>query len=76
MPAQPLQPCLTLCNPVDCGLPGSSIHGDSPGKDTGVGCHFLLQGHLPDPGIEPVSLLSPALTGWFFTTSATWEPRV
>ena len=28
---------------------------DSPGKNTGVGCHFLLQGNLPDPGIEPVS---------------------
>ena len=30
-------------------------------------------GDLPDPGIEPVSLLSPALAGGFFTTSATWE---
>ena len=30
-------------------------------------------GHLPDPGIEPKSLLSPALAGGFFTTSATWE---
>ena len=31
---------------------------DSPGKNTGVGGHFLLQGNLPDPGIEPSS---PAL---------------
>ena len=30
-------------------------------------------GDLPDPGIEPVSLTSPALAGGFFTTSATWE---
>ena len=30
-------------------------------------------GDLPDPGIEPVSLMSPALAGRFFTTSATWE---
>ena len=30
-------------------------------------------GDLPDPGIEPLSLTSPALAGWFFTTSATWE---
>ena len=30
-------------------------------------------GHLSDPGIEPVSLLSPALAGGFFTTSAAWE---
>ena len=36
--------CLTLCNPMDCSPPGSSVHGDSPGKNTGVGCHFLLQG--------------------------------
>ena len=30
-------------------------------------------GELPDPGIEPTSLMSPVLTGRFFTTSATWE---
>ena len=30
-------------------------------------------GDLPNPGIEPMSLMSPALVGWFFTTSATWE---
>ena len=30
-------------------------------------------GNLPDPGIEPTSLTSPALAGGFFTTSATWE---
>ena len=29
---------------MDCSLPGSSVHGDSPGKKTGVGCHALLQG--------------------------------
>ena len=38
------QSCLTLCDPVDCSLSGSSVHGDSPGKNTGVGCHALLQG--------------------------------
>ena len=31
---------------MDCSLPDSSVHGDSPGKDTGVGCHALLQGIL------------------------------
>ena len=42
-----------------------------PGKNTGVGCHFLLQGIFPHPGIEPMSLeslVSPALAGGFFTT--------
>ena len=38
------QSCTTLCDPMDCISPGSSVHGDSPGKNTGVGCHFLLQG--------------------------------
>ena len=38
-----------------------------------MGCHFLLHGVLPDPGIEPVSFMSPALAGGFFTTSTTWE---
>ena len=46
---------------------------DSSGKNTGEGCHFLLHGDLPDPRIKPMSLLSPALAGRFFNTSATWE---
>ena len=37
-----VQSCPTLCNPMDCSLPGSSVHGDSPGKNTGVGCHALF----------------------------------
>ena len=35
--------CPTLCSQTDCSLPGSSAHG-TPGKNTGVGCHALLQG--------------------------------
>ena len=35
---------LTLCILMDCSPPGSFIHGDSPDKNTGVGCHALLQG--------------------------------
>ena len=140
------QSCPTLCNSMDCSPPGSSVHGDSPDKNTGVGCHALLQGIFPtqgsnrgflhrrwifnhlsyqgspkllcaqslhscptlcnpmdlarqaplsmgfsrqeywrglpclppgdivNPGIKPWSLMSPALAGRFFTTSATWEP--
>ena len=44
------QSCLTLCNPMDCSLPGSSVHRDSPDKNTGVGCHALLQGIFPTQG--------------------------
>ena len=49
------QLCLTLCDPMDCSLPGSSVHRYSPGKDTGVGCHALLQ------GIFPIQWLNPGL---------------
>ena len=54
---------------MDCSMPGSRA---SPSKKTGVGCHFLLQGVLPDPGIKPVS---PALAGRFFTTEPPGSPR-
>ena len=37
------QSCLTLSDPMDCSLPGSSVHGIFPGKRTGVGCYYLLQ---------------------------------
>ena len=43
--------------------------------NTGVGCHALLQGNLPDLGVELTYLMCPALAGGFFTTSATWEAR-
>ena len=51
------QLCLTLCNPMNCSLPGFFLHG-IPGKNTGVGKPFPSPGDLPDPGIEP---WSPAL---------------
>ena len=37
------QSCPTLLDPMDCSLPGSSVHGIFPGKSTGVGCHCLLR---------------------------------
>ena len=39
-----LQLCHTLCDPMDCGPPVSPVHGDSPGEDTGVGCHAFPRG--------------------------------
>ena len=53
MHAQSFQSCPTLCNPMDCSPPGSSVHGDSPGKNTGVGCHALLQRIFPTQGSNP-----------------------
>ena len=46
------QSCPTLCDPVNCNLPGSSVHGILQAR-TGVGCHFLLQGILPTQGLNP-----------------------
>ena len=42
--AKLLQSYLTLCNPMDCTLPGSSVYGILQGKNIGVGCHALFQG--------------------------------
>ena len=47
------QSCPTLCNPMDCSLPGSSVHRDSLGKNTGMGCRALLQGIFPTQGSNP-----------------------
>ena len=44
------------------------------GKNSGVGCHSLLQGNLPTPGMEPGSLMSPALAGGFSTTAPPGNP--
>jgi len=48
---------------------------DSPGKNTRVGCYFLLQGNLPDRGIKPASPVSPALAGEFFTIEPPGKPK-
>ena len=44
---------LTFYDPIYCNLPGSSVLGDSLGKNTGVGCHALLQGIFPAQGSNP-----------------------
>ena len=47
------QSFLSLGNPMDCNTPGSSVHGDSSGQNTGVGCLGLLQGIFLTPGSNP-----------------------
>ena len=47
------QSCLTLGDPLDGSPPGSSVHGDSPGRKAGVGCHALLQGIFLTQGWDP-----------------------
>ena len=70
--AKLLQSCLTLCDPMDCSPPGSSVRGILQAR--------ILEwlpcsppGALPDPGIKPECLLYPALAGGFFTASPTWD---
>ena len=46
------QLCLTLCDPMDYSLPGSSDHGVSQAR-TGMGCHFFLQGIFLTQGLNP-----------------------
>ena len=46
------QLCPTLCDPMDCSPPGSSVHEDFPDKNTGGGCHFLLQGFFSTQGLK------------------------
>ena len=66
-----LQLHLTLCDPVECSPPGSSVHGILQAKILEWECSS--SGDLPNPGIEPASLQSPALAGRFFITDATCE---
>ena len=47
------QSCSTLCDPTVCSPPGSSVHGDSPGKNSIVGGHAFLQGIFPTQGSNP-----------------------
>ena len=56
--AKSLQLCSTLCDPKDYGPPDSSVHGHSPGKNTGVDCHALLQGFSPPRNWTWVSCLA------------------
>ena len=66
-----LQSCLALQTVTQHGPMSMGL--DSPGENTGMGLPFPSPGNLPDPGIKPVSITSPALAGKFFTTSTTWE---
>ena len=73
--AKLLQLCLTLCNPMDCSPPGSSVHGILQARILQwVACP--PSGDLPNPGIKPVSLKSPTLVGRFFTTVLPGKPRI
>ena len=74
MHAKLLQSCLILCDSMDCTHLASLSTGFSMQEHwSGLSCP--PPGDLPDPGIEPTSLKSPALASGFFTTSAIWEAQ-
>ena len=66
------QSCPTLCDPMDCSPPGSSVGGGPPGENTGVGCPDFLQGIFPNPGIKP---RSPALQADYLPTEPPGKPK-
>ena len=59
--------CLALCDPMDCSPARLLCPWYIPGKNTGMDCHFLLQGDLPEPGIKPTFVMSLASVGRCFT---------
>ena len=66
------QLCLTLSYPMDCSLPGSSVHGGFSRQEYWSGFPFPPSGDLPNPGIEP---MSPMLAGRYFTTEPLGKPN-
>ena len=70
--AKLLQSCPTLCNPMGYSPPGSSLHG-IPQARILERVAMPPPGDLPNPGMKPMSLKSPALAGGFITTSVTLE---
>ena len=74
MRAKSLQSCPTLCDPMGCSPPGSLSMGYPRQEYWRV--LFSSPGDLPNPGMEPESLMSPALASGFFTISATWQAQL
>ena len=65
----------TLCDPMDCSPPGSSVHGTLQARILERAAASPSRG-FPRPRSEPVSLTSPVLAGRFFTTSSTWRAQL
>ena len=74
--AKLLQSFLILCDPMNYRLPGSSIHGIAKSRLLEWVAMPSSRGIFLTQGIKPVSLVSPALAGRFFTTTVTWEAQI
>ena len=66
--------CPVLCNPVDCSLPGSPVHGILQARILEWVAISSSRGGLPNPGIKPMFPASPVLAGRFFTTVPSGKP--
>ena len=75
MCAKLLQSCLTLCDPMDCVACQTPLSLGLSRQEYWSGLPCPPLGDLPNPGIKPMSLTSPALAGRFFTTSTTLKAR-
>ena len=73
MRAKSLQSCLTLYDPIDCSLPGSSVHGILQARILEGAAIPLLQGIFPMQGSNPHVLPVPHWQAGSFTPSATWK---
>ena len=69
-----VQLCLTIFDPRDCSLPGSSVHGFFQATITGVGCHFLLQGIFLTQGSNHMSCVSCNGSWIFLPLAAPGKP--
>ena len=66
-----VQSCLTLCDRMDCSLPGSSVHGILR-QEYWSGLPFPSPGDLPNPGIEP---RSPGLQADSLSSESPGKPK-
>ena len=75
MCAKLLQSCLTLCDPIDCTPPGSSVHGILQARKL-EWVAMSFPEHLPDAGVERASFNVSALSGGFLTDQPPGKPSV
>ena len=71
--AKLLQSCPTLCDPMNCSPPGSSLHGDSPGKNTGVGAISLSRGPSPWLTLRHLKICMLGFSVSYAQPRPTWE---
>ena len=69
-------PCAVLCLVVQSSPPRFSVHGDSPGKDTGVGCHAFSRGIFPTQGSNPGLLYCRCILYQLSYREAQLSPRL